>query len=460
MNWIILASFLMLTLLLVAWNRPCLFRRDAVLREQRAVRTALRKPFLYLLVVAMSSLPVRGAEKLVIESPTKSQKFTSGRVVVSVKVDSSVKRLKATVTTQAPTPPPSEEKKASATPAATAKASAGKGPRTVFTLGPVELPRGADHWSPEVTLASGENTITISDADDDKSSTSVTISADDSDMSSDSRADFLGTFYAGASIDSFASNETKQYIGYTAADSGPKTGYAAGVDFQYRLLKRNTESRLPLQLWLLGETIHGQRSAEVDCSQSKGAGSGAPPVCAGFNPETAPEAFLAVLRNSSSMEAYTGARLEFLKLNRSSNHSANLYAKSQLGFITVQNNGGDVVDSHLKLALGAIMTNGPFRDSYMDVGWGRTDLFALHRGRRVKVDGYVQWKISDDVPFYPFFQMVVDSDFGRGSDDVRSYYGINMDLQALSCLFRPAGCAKKAANGGAPAAAPKPAETK
>jgi len=29
---------------------------------------------------------------------------------------------------------------------------------------------------------------------------------------------------------------------------------------------------------------------------------------------------------------------------------------------------------------------------------------------------------------------------------VRSYYGIKMEIQALSCLFNPAGCAKKKAD--------------
>ena len=421
------------------------------------------KLLINLLFVAMWSLPVGGAEKLVIESPVNSQRLTSGHVVVAVKVDPSVKRVMATVTVPAAKTASSAAEKASTTPAATAGAtttSAARGPRTVFILGPVELPRGADRWSPDVRLASGENIITVSDADDDKTSVAVTVTADNSDMSYDTRRDFQGTFYAGANIDSFASNETKQYIGYTATDSGPKTGYAAGVDFEYRFIKRNTESRWPVQLWLSGETVHGQRSTEVDCSQSKGTGSSAPTVCAGFNPNTAPEAFLAVLRNSSSLEAYAGARLELLKLNRSSNYSANLYVKSQLGFITVQDNGADVVDDHLKLALGTIMTNGPFNGSYLDVGWGRTDLFAVHRSRRFKVDGYVQWeaKITDEVRIYPFFQMVLDSDFGRGSDDVRTYYGINMDIRTLSCLFNSAGCAKKAADAAAAASpAQKPA---
>lgn len=389
-----------------------------------------------LIVALLWALPVQAQQKLVIESPAGGQILTSTHVVVAVKVDPSVKRVKAAVTIPIPKKAKdSEEETATAATPST---------RTVFSLGPVDLERGAERWSPDLGLGIGENTITVTDADNEKTTASVTLKVNEYDHSSDPREDFQGTFYVGASIDSFASNETRQYIGYTASDSGPKTGYAAGVDFEYRVFKRNTESRVPLQLWLFGETVHSQRSSEVDCSQAKSGGSGAPPVCAGFNPDTAPDAFLAVLRNASSLEGYAGARLEFLKLNRSSNHSANLYAKSQLGLMTVQNNGGDVVDNHTKLAVGAIMTNGSFGGSYLDVGWGRTDLFAIHRGRRFKIDGYIEWdvKVREDFHIHPFFQMLVDSDFGPGSDDVRSYYGINVDMRSLSCLFNAAGCAK------------------
>lgn len=415
---------------------------------------------LHIPIAILLSLNLRGADKLVIESPqSDGQNFTSGRVVIVVKVDSSVKRIIAKVTIPAakPSTTPAAKGNSAATPAAATPAAAG--PQTIFTLGPVDLPRGAERWSPELKLAAGENTITVTDADDDKNSATRKVTADTSDMSSDTRNDFEAGFYAGASIDSFASNETKQYIGYTSADSGPKTGYVAGIDFAYRLFKRNTESRWPVQLWLFGETVHGQRSTEVVCSQTAGTGSSATPpaVCAGFNADNAPDAFLAILRNSSSLEASAGARLEFLKLNRSSNYSANLYLKSQLGFITVQNNGGDVVDDHLKIGLGTILTNGPFKGSYLDAGWGRSDLFAIHRGRRFKVDGYIEWeaKISNQVSIFPFFQMIVDSDFGPGSDDIRTYYGINMEIRTLSCLFNSAGCAKKAA---AAAAGANPAQ--
>jgi len=361
--------------------------------------------------------PGAAADKLAIESPAADAKFNNSRIVLSVKVPSQVRRVRAEVTI------PDEKDKTKS--------------KTIFTVAPVELPQGTDRWSPEVELAPGKNTIKVSDADDGQNGASVAVERTGCESASDTRENFEATFYAGASIDSFAANETKNYIGYSSAQSGPQTGYVAGIDFAYRLAKRNPESRWPLQLWVYGETVHGQRSTEVDCGQVQGAnGSQLPEVCAGFSPATAASAFLSILRNSSSLEGYGGVRLEFLKFNRGDSNSANLYAKSQLGFLTVQNNGGDVVDDHTKVALGTIMTNGQFRDSYLEVGYGRSDLFYLHRGRRLKLDGYVQWKVADTVPFYPFFQITVDADMGRGSDSIRTYYGINMDIRELTDRFR------------------------
>jgi hypothetical protein len=120
----------------------------------------------------------------------------------------------------------------------------------------------------------------------------------------------------GASIDSFAANETKNYLGYNQPDttggnnlqqaSGPQTGYIAGVDFAYRLFKSGN-LRFPVQLWLYGETVHGQRSTEVDCTA-------APDTCklfdpTGFDPTKLASTFFAILRNASSLEGYAGARL-------------------------------------------------------------------------------------------------------------------------------------------------------
>ena len=294
----------------------------------------------------------------------------------------------------------------------------------------------------KVLLAPGvENTIRVSLVSDPTKCFSITITQEGDE--SDTRGNWEASGYAGASIDSFAANETKNYLGYNQPDtaggmnlqqaSGPQTGYVAGVNFAYRMFKASSSPQFPAQLWVYGETVHGERSTEVDCNS-------APDTCklfdpTGFDVSKLGSTFFAILRNSSSLEGYAGARLEFMKLNPGSADSANLYIKSQLGFITVQNNGGDIVDDHIKVAIGAIMTNGLFKHSYLEAGYGKSDLFAMHRGRRFKVDGYLEWQLPGTNRFSraisPFLQLSVDSDFGPGSDDVRAYYGLNFDIKEL-----------------------------
>ena len=256
----------------------------------------------------------------------------------------------------------------------------------------------------------------------------------------DSRGAFEVTAYTGASLDSFASNETKDYIGYTSEvseqakenlqdASGPQWSYIAGIDFAFRTFKYEKNRRWPVQLWLYGETMHGQRSTEVDCLAAK-----ASEACTFLDPGKSP-AFLSILRNSTSLEAYAGARLEFLRLNPDDpDYSVNLYAKTQLGFMTIQKNGGDVVDDQLKVGLGLIMTNGKFQGSYFEAGFGRSDLFFRQRGRRLKVDGFVQWKPADKGVWSkvtPFIQMTVDADMGPHSDSIRTYYGFSFDIDRI-----------------------------
>ncbi len=246
---------------------------------------------------------------------------------------------------------------------------------------------------------------------------------------SDERSGLEFSGYLGTAVDSFAAQESNNLL--HAGDSGRiLLNYIAGMNFAYRLAGHAEKDTRP-QLWVYGKTIYSQRSTEAACDASSPAG-----ICqtaSGTPPSTPGPFFYAILRNASSLEAYTGARLEFLTLPSQSDSSAKLYAKSELGFLTVSGSGGDVIDSHQKIALGAIITRGTAADSYFEAGYGRTDLFQIHRGRRFKVDGYVTFRVAQlkSLGLRPFFEMVVDADFGRGSDSARTYFGFNFDLAKL-----------------------------
>lgn len=247
---------------------------------------------------------------------------------------------------------------------------------------------------------------------------------------SDCRETLAATFYAGVGIDTFAAGELNRYL--NQEESGKKRErFIAGFDFGYRLFgapKKKTRPWEP-QIWVYVETVHGVRSADFDCAENPNL-----EVCKPFDLTSAGTRTLFILRNASSLEGFAGLRYEFLELQGETPFAANAYFKTQYGFLTVSRNVGDVVDLHQYAALGAIVKKGKFMDSYLEVGFGRTDLFGFKSKDRWKVDGMFTWEI-DKVPLlgsvYPFVQITVDADFGGGSDSVQSYIGLAFDIDKL-----------------------------
>jgi hypothetical protein len=253
----------------------------------------------------------------------------------------------------------------------------------------------------------------------------------------DDRCTMEASAYIGLAIDTFAAKSTQQYL-YTnlSESSGQAERAVGGFDFAYRLggWPRSKTGENPLfnqQLWVYGETVHGVRSSDVDCKANPDF-----PACAkaltdlGKSPGTN---LLYILRNATSLEGYMGLRWEFLSLNSSSETPANVYLKAQAGFLKVSGQPDSALALH-HIGLGAIATKGNYQDSYLEAGWGRSDLFQINRRRRFKVDGYLSRKIASStlkeaVSF--FAQINVDTDLGAGADSIQSYIGLNFDLGKL-----------------------------
>ena len=179
---------------------------------------------------------------------------------------------------------------------------------------------------------------------------------------------------------------------------------------------------------LYGETIHGVRSGDVDCAKSENA-----EVCRSlkFQPptdavSTAPT--IAIFRKATSFEGFFGVRVELLQFQGDADEATGrLYVKGQLGFLTVANNGGDVVDMH-HVGIGAILSRGKFQNSYIEVGYGKNDIFSDHQ-KRFKVDALLSMNTGKAV--FPFAQIVVDADFGDRPDSIRSYFGFDISVTDL-----------------------------
>jgi|SRR3954470_1617506 hypothetical protein len=233
------------------------------------------------------------------------------------------------------------------------------------------------------------------------------------------------TAYTGMAIDTFAADEVKKYLNPGASGDIQYRGIF-GFDFEARLMGSDTKAtEFKRNLWLYGETLHGVRSADIDCKAHPDF-----PTCqdALALPTTLPQQTVFMLRNATTLEGYFGFRWEFLQLKPIST-PINLYLKGQAGFISVSGNPR-LADAH-HVAFGLTIPKGDLTGSYLEAGFGRTDLFLTNKRRRFKIDGYFQKQIKDTA-FSFFAQMLVDTDLGQGSDAVQSYIGFNTDVQ---CLF-------------------------
>jgi hypothetical protein len=232
--------------------------------------------------------------------------------------------------------------------------------------------------------------------------------------------------YLGYGIDSFAASDLARYL--NPDDSGDiKERWVAGFDFAYRLYGKNAEQKL----WLYGETVHGVRSVDLDCEGKKDE----LPLCRDLDVENAPEQTLYILRNATSLEAMVGLRLELFRINdKDPNYTTSFYIKSQAGFLTVADDDDDVVDMYHG-AIGLIVIEGRFEGSYLELGYGRNEVFVEQPNDRWIVDALLTWESGfewmEKAGIYPFAQLYLDSDFGNGADSIQTYLGFAFDMDRL-----------------------------
>lgn len=244
----------------------------------------------------------------------------------------------------------------------------------------------------------------------------------------DDRDPIETSFYVGTAVDTFASEDVNKLI--NADVSGDIKGRGvAGFDFAARLFGqpkeedgRNYSWFTDSQLWIYGETVHGTRSSEIDCNANMDF-----PSCRDTFDPTVPQKSLLLLRNATSLEGFAGLRLEFASLQRNW-VPMNLYAKGQVGFLTVADGPDDAEGIHHG-GLGVIVTKGPLIGSYLEAGFGTTELFTTRPKDRWKFDGLLSYEINPTVAF--FAQMTADVDFGGGADSFQSYFGFDFDLREL-----------------------------
>ncbi|HEX8255545.1 MAG TPA: hypothetical protein VF846_20560 [Thermoanaerobaculia bacterium] len=248
----------------------------------------------------------------------------------------------------------------------------------------------------------------------------------------DQRSAFIGSVYLGEVIDTFAADEVLKYLNPEDANER-KFRTVGGVDFQYRLTGSAASGR---QLWVFGETVHGVRSRDVDCKKENNMKL---TVCqenidVGQVP-TGPNDFIAILRNAGTLEAFVGFRYEFPPpLQDLTDSPARLFVKGQLGFLSVAGGGGDVVDEH-SMSIGATAVAGRFQGSFLQVGYGRNDLFLRNPNKRLVVDAllsidpqYIPGLRNND-RLRPFLEFTGNFDGGDGADSIQTWFGFDYEFR-------------------------------
>jgi len=240
----------------------------------------------------------------------------------------------------------------------------------------------------------------------------------------DERQDFEANAYLGLAIETFGAQELNKYLN-PEANGVLHEKSIFGFDFGYRLLGHGTR-----QLWVYGETLHGVRSEDIDCEKTPEL-----PSCKTELSEFAssiPTASLYLLRRATSLEAYLGVRAELGQVNVPGLHPAALYVNFQPGFLEVAGSDGDAKAAH-HIGVGARAIGGSMAGSYLEFGYGKTDLFVKNRNKRFKFDGMLARRLGD-TGLSLFAQLFADVDMDDGSDSILSYFGLNYEVSRLFSL--------------------------
>jgi hypothetical protein len=223
-----------------------------------------------------------------------------------------------------------------------------------------------------------------------------------------------------------------------------KSRWTSGVAAQYRLFGKAGDTS---QLWLSSYTLHGVRTADVDCRVAQ-----PPAVCVASAGNA--QKFLFVVEHASTLEAHVDARLEFITLQRDSEMPIKVYVTARFGFLDLE--GAPQVYNSNSVGVGVLAPTGVFRNSLAQVAWGLSEQFGSDPSwNRLKVNGLLAFdlmpglknrsgagkRLGGSTRF--FVEIAVDRNLKNGPDAVQTYLGLLFDLrQAFAGINLPAPAAR------------------
>ena len=87
------------------------------------------------------------------------------------------------------------------------------------------------------------------------------------------------------------------------------------------------------------------------------------------------------------------------------------------------------------IALGLAADAGSFDGSYLEVGWGKNELFSRD-WNRLKIGGLLSFSL-ERIPLWRdlgriFVEMTIDNSLSDGPDSIRTFFGVDIDLKKAS----------------------------
>lgn len=254
----------------------------------------------------------------------------------------------------------------------------------------------------------------------------------------DDRQTFEANAFYGRVFDNFAPAEALgvNYVKPPVGDIDSR--WTAGFQAAYRLFGAPDDVR---QLWLSTQTLHGARSADIDCTANPEAFS-CPGVSRTQNPE---QRIVTTLEHASTMEAHIEARMELFRLQGATDTPVKVFASTHYGFVAMAG-APKAFSSDAYIGGGITTPKGSFRGSFAEIAWGRSRQFqSVPEANRMKIYGMLVFDLMPGLvgqaqnvvsqagsAMRLFAEIVVDRNPGGVAPDaVQTYVGIAFDVRRL-----------------------------
>lgn len=247
-----------------------------------------------------------------------------------------------------------------------------------------------------------------------------------------------------------------QFNNFTTSNLDQATNPAeSGENGQSELLDIRVNYRLNDNLWLYGNTTRTSRGTDALCKDNNNAFLGCPINSdsgetgggdngdgmagidemneMGGNVTTLdPNRAFQILANAESIEARVGLRYEFAPFPNNQIAPGSYYVSIEQGFASVEDRN-DIAQIN-QIGFGVIATEGRFRNSFLELGYGKNELFIEDPSDRYKAKVHLEYIFSKDL--IGFIESEVDFDSGTGNDSVRTMIGFEIPVTSFLEAFQ------------------------